>query len=159
SISFTKGSHNISTGFDFRRTQLNNRTDQNARGTFTFTGLSTSAFDGNGLPIAGSGFDFADFLLGLPQSSSVRFGTASTYFRWHVYGAFAQDDWRLRSNLSFNLGLRYEYFSPLTEKYGHIANLDIAPGFTGVAVVTPGGTAPYSRALPASLLRPDKHDF
>ena len=58
-----------------------------------------------------------------------------------------------------NLGLRYEYYSPLTEKYGHIANLDIAQNFTGVAVVTPGQPDPYSGSLPASLLRPDKHDF
>ena len=51
-------------------------------------------------------------------------------------------------NLSFNFGLRYEFLSPLHEKFGRMANLDIAPGFTGVAVVTPGATGPYTGAFP-----------
>lgn len=158
-VSTTKGVHNITAGISFRRTQLNVQTDSNARGTFTFSGLSTSAFDTSGNPIPSTGFDFADFLLGLPQSSSVRFGDSSTYFRGNQYGAFGQDDWRLRPNLSLNLGLRYEYFSPLTEKYGHVANLDVAPGFTAVSVVTPGMNAPYSGSLPASLMNPDKNNL
>lgn len=159
SVSLVKGQHSLSTGFDFRRTQTNIKTDSNARGTFTFSGIKTSALDANGFPVAGTGYDFADFLLGLPQSSSVRFGTSSTYFRGNNYSAFVQDDWRVRSNLTLNLGLRWEYYSPLTEKYGHIANLDIAPGFTGVAVVTPGQPAPYAGPLPGSLVRPDWHNF
>jgi trimeric autotransporter adhesin len=158
-VSTVKGAHNITTGISFRRTQLNVQTDSNARGTFAFTGLSTSQFDASGNPIQNTGFDLADFLLGLPQSASVRFGDTSTYFRGNQYGAFAQDDWRIRPNFSLNLGLRYEYFTPLTEKYGHIANLDIAPGFTAVAVVTPGVTAPYAGSLPSALMRPDKNNF
>ena len=159
SISLVKGRHSLSTGFDFRRTQTNIKTDSNARGTFSFSGIKTSALDSGGFPLAGTGYDFADFLLGLPQSSSVRFGSSSTYFRGNNYSTFVQDDWRVRSNLTLNLGLRWEYYSPLTEKYGHIANLDIAPGFTGVAVVTPGQPAPYAGSLPGSLVRPDWHNF
>jgi trimeric autotransporter adhesin len=158
-VSFVKKNHNLSAGMDYRRTQLNNRTDQNGRGSFSFSGLETSAFDPRGFPISGTGYDFADFLLGLPQSSSVRFGSSSTYFRGNVYGAFLQDDWRARANLTLSAGLRYEYYSPLTEKFGHIANLDIAPGFTAAAVVVPGGPAPYAGSLPASLLRPDRNNF
>ncbi len=158
-FSVVKGKHNMSTGLSFRRSQLNVQTDSNARGTFNFTGLATSALDASGNPVPSSGFDFADFLLGLPQSSSVRFGDSSTYFRGNQYGVFGQDDWRLRPNLTLNLGLRYEYFSPLAEKYGHIANLDIAPGFTAAAVVTPGQAPAYSGSLPATLLRPDKNNL
>src|SRR5262249_31164534 len=80
-------------------------------------------------------------------------------FRGNQWAAFAQDDWRVRSNLTINVGLRWEYFSPLTEKYDHIANLDIAPGFTAVSVVTPGQVGPYSGTLPDSLMRPDKNHF
>ena len=125
--------------------QINNRTDQNGRGTFTFSGLLTSAFDASGNPLPGTGFDFADFLLGLPQSSSVRFGNTSTYFRGSSLNGFVQDDWRMRSNFTLNLGLRYEYFPPFHEKYGRTANLDIAPGFT--RPVTPGEAGP-TRRLP-----------
>ena len=142
SIQFTKKAHNLSFGGEFRRLQYNNRTDQNARGTFTFSGNATSALDSNGQPIANTGYDFADFLLGLPLQSSVRFGASDTYFRGSVYSAYGADDWRMRNNFTVNIGLRYEYFTPLTEKYNRMANLDIAPGFTAVAVVTPGGSDP-----------------
>ncbi|MEO7142188.1 MAG: TonB-dependent receptor, partial [Bryobacteraceae bacterium] len=98
--------HNLSFGANFTRSQLNTVTDQNGRGAFTFTGLSTSALDANGSPIAGTGFDFADFLLGLPQTSSIRYGTSATYFRGSVVGLFGQDDWRILPNLSLNAGLR-----------------------------------------------------
>src|SRR5579885_1977737 len=158
-VTLVRGSHTITLGGDFRRLQLNTRTDQNARGTFSFSGLLTSAFDAKGLPLAGTGYDFADFLLGLPQSSSVRFGDSNTYFRASSYDSYVADDWRILSNLSVNLGLRYEYFTPYTEKYNRIANLDIAPGFTGVAVVTPGEAGPYSGQFPDALVNPDKNNF
>ena len=159
SFILTRGSHNFRFGGEFGRNQLNTRTDSNARGTFSFSGVATSGLDVNGLPVANTGYDFADFLLGLPQSSSIRFGDTSTYFRGSVYSAFAQDDWRVKSNLSIILGLRYEYYTPLTEKYGRIANLDVAPDFTAVAVVTPGGTGPYSGAFPNALIDGDKNNF
>jgi hypothetical protein len=159
SVSTVIKQHNLSAGMSLTRSQLNVRTDSNARGSFSFSGLETSAFDAGGLPISGTGYDFADFLLGLPQSSSVRFGTSSNYFRGNVWGAFIQDDWRARSNVTLSVGLRYEYYSPLSEKYGHLANLDLAPGFTAAAVVTSGQTGPFSGALPASLLRPDRNNL
>jgi hypothetical protein len=158
-VSLTAGKHNVSVGGDFRRVQINNLTDSNARGTFSFSGLSTSAFSANGQPVPNTGYDFTDFLLGLPQSSSVRFGSANTYSRGSVYDAYGTDDWRIRSNLTIILGLRYEYFTPYTEKYGKIANLDIAPFFTGVAVVTPGETGPYSGSFPDALINPEKNAF
>lgn len=159
SFSVSRGGHNMSFGASFRRLHVDTTTDQNGRGTFTFTGLATSALDANGQPVAGTGWDFADFLLGLPQSSSVRFGSSSTYFRGNQLSFFGNDDWRVHRNFTVNFGLRWEYYSPLSEKYGHIANLDIAPGFTAVAPVTPGEVAPYSGALPDSLVRPDKNNF
>ena len=78
SISILRSKHTLTAGGGYRRMQHNSRTDQNARGTFTFSGLATSAFNAQNQPLAGTGFDFADFLLGLPQSSSVRFGDTST---------------------------------------------------------------------------------
>src|SRR5205085_11977710 len=61
--------------------------------------------------------------------------------------------------LSFNVGFRYEYFAPYTELHGHLASLDVSPGFGAVSVVTPGMTGPYSGALPDSLVRSDPNNY
>ena len=151
----SRGKHNVRVGGEVRRVQLNTLTDPDARGTFTFNGYTTSDFSSQGAPLAGTGFDFADFLLGLPQVTSVRFGTSANYLRSWVYSGFVQDDWRVTSRLTLNLGLRYEYFQPFTEKYGHLSDLAIGPDFSSVAVVT--GQSPG--LLPASLLRSDKNNL
>ncbi len=143
SLIFIHGKHTVTYGGGFQRRQNNILTDANARGTFNFTGLIT-------------GDDLQDFLLGLPQSTSVStFADPSRYLRETTANAFVSDDWRARSNLSFVTGLRWEYFSPYTEKYGHMANLDFAPGFTAVAPVVAGANGPYSGAFPDGLVNPD----
>ena len=81
SVSFGKGTHNLVAGGEFRRMQLNTSTDSDARGTFSFSGVATSELAANGQVVPNTGYDFADFLLGRPQSSTVRFGDTSTYFR------------------------------------------------------------------------------
>jgi hypothetical protein len=154
-----KGRHNWSFGGGYTRNFQNTVTDANGRGTFTFTGLATSALNSAGQPISGTGFDFADFLLGLPQTDSIRFGSSNTYFRTKNYNVFAQDDWRVASNFTLNLGLRYEYFAPWHEKYGRIANLDVAPGFSAVSVVTPSQPGLYTGAFPNGLVNPDRNNF
>jgi hypothetical protein len=158
-VSFHKGKHNFQVGADFNKYQNNVTTDNNGRGTFTFTGLTTSGLDANGNPLPGTGWDLADFLLGRPQSNSVRYGASSEYYRTTSYDAFITDNWQLLPNLSFTLGLRYEYFSPLTEKYGRLANLDISPNFAAVAQVVAGGVGPYSGKFPDSLINPDRNNL
>ena len=150
-----RGKHSFTFGAVYTRNDLNTLTDQNGRGTFNFTGLTTSALTAAGAPIPGTGFDWADYLLGMPQSSSIRFGESSTYFHQNAWSGYAQDDWKIRPSLTLNLGLRYELFFPLTEEYGRMANLDIAPGFTAVAPVTAGMAGPYSGGFPAGLINPD----
>jgi hypothetical protein len=158
------GKHNIRMGGELRRVQQNTLTNPNARGTFTFNGYSTSDFTPygskgctlpNGCPVSNTGYDFADFLLGLPQTTSVQSGDPSNYFRSWVYSGFIQDDWRANAHLTILYGLRYEYFLPFTEKYGHLSDLAFGPGFSSAAPVT--GQNPGN--LPASLLRGDDHNF
>ncbi len=152
--------HNLSLGFGYRRMQQNSLSYANSRGAFSFSGLLTSGLDANGQPLPNTGFDFADFLLGYPQSSSLRIGNSNNYFRGWATNGYVQDDWRIKSNLTLNVGLRYEYFAPYTELQGHLANLDINPGITAVSVVTPADpNGPYSGSFPSSLLKPDKNNF
>jgi hypothetical protein len=137
--------HAFKFGADYRRQQLNLLSQQNARGSFAFTGAAT-------------GSDFADFLLGIPDTSSIAFGNADKYFRSNTYAAYITDDWRVRSGFSLNVGVRWEYASPITELYGRLVNLDIAPGFAAQApVVASDPVGPLTgQRYPASLLRPDK---
>jgi hypothetical protein len=154
-----KRKHNLTFGFGYNRLQQDSQNFQNARGSFAFSGLLTSALDSAGQPVKGTGFDFADFLLGFPQSSSLRFGSSNNYFRSWSTNWFAQDDFRVNAGLTINLGLRYEYFAPYTELRGHLANLDVSPGFTAVSVVTAGQNGPYSGRLPSSIVRPSPKNF
>lgn len=148
-----QGRHNVRLGGELRRVQLNTLTDPDARGTFTFSGFTTSDFTAGGIPVVGTGFDFADFLLGLPHATTVRFGTRSNYLRSWVYAGFVQDDWRIGSRLTLNLGLRYELSEPFTEEYHHLSDLAIGPGFSSVEVVT----AQAPGLFPPSLIRNDKN--
>lgn len=153
-VSWNHGKHNWRFGGDYRRILQSFHSARNAEGSFVFTGFATSSYDATGAAIRDTGYDFADFLLGFPQQTSLQFGATSYNFRANAYDFFAQDDWRIRSNLSLNLGLRYEYNGPYTEADGRIANLEVAPDFTSGAVVLPG-----QGIFPASLVRPDRNNF
>ncbi len=97
------------------------------------------------------------FCLGLPQETAIDAAASKSYLRDNVWDLYAQDDWRARSNLTLNYGLRYEFFAPYTEKYGHLAFVDTnaAGGFTDIAEVQSGSPAPqFSGSLPKSLVFP-----
>ncbi len=159
SLVWARGAHTFTWGVQFNRNDLNSQTDQNGRGTFNFTGQATSALDAHGVPVAGTGFDFADFLLSLPQSASIQYGNFSTYFHQTSISGYFMDDWKIRPSLTLNLGGRWDFFTPLVEKYGHEANLDIGPYFSAVAPVVSGGTGLYTGQFPAGLINPDYHNF
>jgi hypothetical protein len=159
-LSWYRGKHNLRFGGDYRRILQSFRSAKNAEGSFVFTGFETSQFTaGSAQPVTDTGYDFADFLLGLPQQSTLQLGTNSYDFRANSFDIFAQDDWRIRPSVSLNLGLRYEYNGPYTEAHNHIANLDVAPGFAGAVVVLPGQAGPFNGTFPASLIHPDRNNF
>jgi hypothetical protein len=153
---WNRGRHSVAFGGDLRRQQFNIFSQQDARGTFAFTGSATQAI-ANGLPVAGTGSDLADFLLGIPDTASIDFGNSDKYLRGWIYDAFINDDWRVRSGLTLNVGLRWEYAEPLRELHNRLANLDIAPGFISAATVAGGDPtgAITGQAYPNFLLRPD----
>jgi hypothetical protein len=158
SIGVYRGHHNITAGGDFRKQQYNDFFEQDPRGMFTFTGAATA---GTGSSAASSGSDLADFLLGVPDTSSIAFGNADKYLRQPVYDAYATDDWRILSVLTINAGMRWEYGAPMTEIHGRLVNLDLAPEFTAAAPVL--GSDPVGPVTgthyPSSLIRPDRLGF
>jgi trimeric autotransporter adhesin len=142
---WSHGPHNIRVGGDFRRQQFNLLSQSDPRGSFSFTGDST-------------GYDFADFLLGLPSTSSIAFGNADKYLRANSWDGYFTDDWRMSSGFTLNAGGRWEYNSPISERYGRLVNLDLFNGFAAAAPVigfSPTGPLTGQR-YPGSLVRPDK---
>jgi trimeric autotransporter adhesin len=159
-LSLNRSRHSLRFGGDYSA-NLNDvhSATGNPRGTFTFTGAATQLLGPDGLRTAGTGFDFADFLLGLPQQTAIQYGANGHVFRYNAYDFFIQDDFRWRANLSLNFGIRYEFLSPVTEANNHLVNLDVAPDFSAVAPVFPGGIGPYSGVFPRSLVHPDRNNF
>jgi Carboxypeptidase regulatory-like domain len=148
SVLYSVGKHNLEFGGEISKIQLNSLTNPDAAGSFSFTGYTTSDFTTQGTPVAETGYDFADFLLGLPQTTSERYGIPANYLHSSRYDLYGQDDWRMTDHLTLNLGGRWEYAAPFTEKYGHLSDLALGTNFSTAGVVTgqdPGG-------LPASLL-------
>ena len=145
SVGLYRGRHNITVGGDLRKQQFNEFFQQDPRGSFGFTGAAT-------------GSDFADFLIGVPDTSSIAFGNPDKYFRQTVYDAYATDDWRVMPILTINAGARYEYGGPMTELKDRLVDIDVAQGFAQVAPVLasdPRGSV-SGRSYPRSLVHPDR---
>jgi trimeric autotransporter adhesin len=119
---WSHGRHNFTFGGDVRRVAVDIESQQNPRGAFTFTGVLT-------------GSDFADFLLGVPATSSIAFGNADKNLRAYSSDAYIDDDWRFSPTLTMKLGARWEYDSPMVESQGRLVNLAITPGFTAATPV------------------------
>ncbi len=165
-LSWNHKKHNFRLGGDYRRILQGFHSARNAEGSFVFTGFATSSYAVGGTEaLPDTGHDFADFLLGYPQQTSLQYGDNSYDFRSNSFDFFAQDDWRILANLSLNLGMRYEYNGPYTEAQNRIANLLVGPGFTTATPVVPldavlpvdSGT--FLASSNPSLIEPDRNDF
>jgi hypothetical protein len=168
SSSWLHGKHNVKFGGDFKRIDLSMIGQANSTGTFVFTGLATeqpgsSGTNGTGTNggngQAGTGSSLADLLLGLPQQTNIQAPYQKAHLRANIYDLFLQDDWRLRANFTVLAGLRYEYFSPYSEKDGRLATIDPSSDFSQVAPVLAGGVGPYTGPYPKTLIYPDRNNL
>jgi hypothetical protein len=159
SIAYTLQKHTVRLGGEFRYRQIDSFSSPIPRGAFAFTGLMTGQLNRKGKPTVGTGSDLADFLLGLPQATSLQYGVQTNYLRGRGYVGYIQDDWRIHPRFSINYGARYEYVEPFYEKYNHLVDLVMNPDMTAVAMVIPGVTPPFGDALPDSLLRPNRNNW
>ncbi len=117
--SFTKikGNHSFRAGGELRQYRLSTMTYGYASGGFNFGGNRWVNSNGSATQGEAMGQDMAQFLYGLPTQG---FFDINTFGSWYSYfgSAFIQDDWRVRRNLTINVGLRYDYDGPFHEKYG-----------------------------------------
>src|ERR1035438_425440 len=163
SVNWNKFRHNVQIGGDFRRQENNVFSQANPRGSLGFTGFSTES-PAQQTCVAGqetnnptctfspAGFDLADMMLGLPDTSNISYGNADKYYRQSIYDLYANDDFRVNPELSVVAGVRWEYGAPVTELKNRLVTLDTGTGFTTATPVV--ATNPGS--LPTSLVRPDK---
>lgn len=138
------GKHSFKFGVQYHYNQLEENLSNVANGNFFFG----PNFSG-GQP-SETGSDFVDFLLGAP-SSYVQGQSYPSYGRNFYFGMYAQDSWRVKSNLTFNYGLRYDVSAPWHEKYNQIQTL--IPGEQ--SIVFPGSPIgwvyPGDPGVPSSL--------
>jgi Carboxypeptidase regulatory-like domain/TonB dependent receptor-like, beta-barrel len=134
SLSWTSGRHNAKFGAEIRHFQENFLFDSSARGTISFTPFYTAQVSTTAAgvvnAVTGTGNAIADLLLGDADTASVSRSFAGINantvagLRQTSTNLFAQDDFRVLPNLTLNLGVRWEYNAPTTDKYDHLATFD-----------------------------------
>ena len=111
-VSWIRGRHSFKVGGGIRYDMYNQVGNQFARGNFQFQPIAT-------------GYAFADFLLGYTQQDESAVALAVTKFRALSQAYYFADTWKVRSNMTFDLGLRYEYTPPWFDANGTLMNASI----------------------------------
>jgi hypothetical protein len=115
-VTFIRGRHSLKVGFNLKKNQTSREpVPITIFGRYDFTGAFT-------------GFSYADFLLGLPQTTQRYSARGRTYGRNTTAAGYIQDDYKVSSNVTLNLGIRYEWMSPFADRYGRMFNFDPATG-------------------------------
>jgi len=133
SVSWIRGKHTIKMGVDYRRYQRNFYQSQAAFGQFSFSSNFTQNLNPPPNPPP-SGNALADLLLGLPDYREQDGLAYKDHTRFFELGEFVQDDIRVSSHLTVNLGLRYDIFSPVGGTVGNfnlqtnVVDLNFGPG-------------------------------
>jgi hypothetical protein len=129
-LSWQLGQHNIKFGIDFRQveaiTPLGFQGADNY-GTFDF---STAQF---------TGAEFADFLLGIPNTTDYDVVQSDNDGKSLYYNAFAQDEWHATPRMVLSYGLRYEFHPAYNDPSGNIGNFDPSVAKSGRVVYPDGG--------------------
>ncbi|HZS55231.1 MAG TPA: TonB-dependent receptor [Bryobacteraceae bacterium] len=120
-LTWIKGKHNFSFGFDFRNQNFGRLGGNNDSGTYNFARAQTAVDQAlNGT----SGNSIASFLLGALNTGTAFIPAHTPRWISQYYATFLQDDWKATSHLTLNLGLRWEVDVPRRESYNDTSNFN-----------------------------------
>jgi hypothetical protein len=143
SLTWVKGRHTLKFGFEDHVSRYNQQGQIYPSGEFSFSGAQTE----NPLVPAGTGVGMADYLLGQVGSGQLTINPAFSVESW-AGGVYGQDDFKLKHNLTFNIGIRYNLFGPPVERHNWFStfNPQVINPQTGMLgeMVYAGVTAPKS---------------
>lgn len=160
-VTWVKNNHMVKAGGTYILTHFGQTVTSNLRGTYNFLGRWTND-------------PYGDFLMGLLNNSTRRIDASPSFLSQPNVGLFVQDDWKIKPNLVFNLGLRYEWIAPMSEKFGRLGNF--VPEL-GKVVIASRESSPFleqrlvqtglvnrvvfasEAGLPRSLVNVDKNNF
>ncbi len=104
-VSYLRGRHTFKFGFEYINIIYNHINYSNATGSVLFSNLQ-------------------NYLQGTVNNGSIPLGNPAIIARSNWFAGFAQDDWRIKQRLTLNLGLRYEIYTPVKERFNYIGNFD-----------------------------------
>jgi len=160
-LTYNRGRHSFKFGTEIRSEEFTIFQPAAPRGTLNFGGQFVSdPATTSGVPAG-----FAQFLLGIPDGGSINNLHNVDYLR-PVYAFYGQDDIKLTPKLTLNLGLRYELFTTVKEKYDAQGTYDlnqkvvlVPQGQTAQMTPTIGALAPLSATASRGLINPDLNNF
>jgi hypothetical protein len=133
-VSYTRGTHAFKFGGELHRNGVSGGAFGNARGSITFLGTVALA----------NSTALEDFFAGDPFKASVQVGDPTRNIHNWAYGLFAQDDWRVKKNLTINYGVRYEFSSVMKEAHNLLGNFDPNSPTGLIQVGLNGVSGPYN---------------
>jgi hypothetical protein len=136
SISVLKGKHSFKFGGEYTKIEADSSIGASARGNFSFTGgvafnIPITCPTGQTPPCFNTSTPLEDFLAGTPASGLLLSGNPAVAAHWSSYAGYVQDDWRATPKLIVNLGLRYEYASPMKAAGNTFGSFDPNIGMVG----------------------------
>ena len=157
-FSWVKGRHSLKFGYEYEHVWMEVQDSNPLFGSFTYgkgySACPTAAGSACANPTPAADTYWADFLFGTTNNYAL-----ATFFKAHLLqsldSVYAQDDWKVNSKLTLNLGLRWEYGSPYSEEHNNISNFDpttgtmltLTPGYTGGFVNSVKGSGVYGKTL------------
>jgi hypothetical protein len=139
-VSYLMGKHTLRFGGEFANIDVTNAIPDTGRGLIAFKGNKTTGLGLADCKKNTASCPLEDFFAGFPSGGNLLSGSAEREEHWRSVAGFLQDDWRVSSKLTLNLGLRYSYVSPIHEVNGLWGNFDPAKGL----VQQPSGGSLYN---------------